>query len=140
MPPGLALEAPRLCTPTCYFSASEEVGADTELHVGYSLYVRILSYFFVTPSCTRCSPLVFLQLQKSHWYCIKTAPSFTSPWLSKTPFQTVSVEKRQLADRIYCSLVSEEPAKTSQTLSYCCSKSETMEVLFLFEYYKFARK
>lgn len=41
MPPGLALEAPRLYTSTFYFSAREEVCAGIELHVGCSCYVYI---------------------------------------------------------------------------------------------------
>lgn len=45
MPPGLALEAPRLCTATCYFSASEEVSADIELGM-FPLCAYLFLFFF----------------------------------------------------------------------------------------------
>ena len=129
MPPGLALEAPGLYTSTCYFSAREEVHADIELHVGCSCYV----YGFFPPSCTRCSPLVILPTPEKSLVLYQVIPKFHKRLTFQNTFLGSFCRKETARwKNLLLSGVFKEQAKTSQTLSYCCNKSETMEVLFVF--------
>lgn len=130
MPPELALEAPRLYTSTFYFSAREEVCAGIELHVGCSCYVylfffpSLLHQMLTSGNCpTPEKSLVLHQvIPKFH-----KRLTFQNTFLGSFCRKETTCWKNLLLTGGF-----KEQAKTSQTLSYCCNKSKTMEVLFVF--------